>query len=73
MWMHLLSLYEFHQIQSSFADVVNGNLHNEQEMLVMSWTIEIRFNHWMRSNIESLETIKKKMGTICLLKFDLKF
>jgi hypothetical protein len=26
---------EFHQMQSSFGDVVKGNLHNEQVILVM--------------------------------------
>jgi hypothetical protein len=26
---------EIHQIQTSFGDVVEGNLHNEQEILVM--------------------------------------
>jgi hypothetical protein len=33
---HLLKRnYEIHKIQTSFGDVVVGNLHNEQEILVM--------------------------------------
>jgi hypothetical protein len=27
--------HQIHQIQSSFGDVVEGNLHNEQDILVM--------------------------------------
>jgi hypothetical protein len=48
-------------MQSSFGDVVIGNLHNEQVTVVMD--LEIKFNNWMRSNIEPLEIIKQKIGT----------
>jgi hypothetical protein len=34
--VYFVNVYcEIHQIQTSFGDVVKGNLHDEQEILVM--------------------------------------